>query len=284
MSVLKETTADGLKVLRAATAATDVMRKGEVDALLAARPTTAEMTVALAAVTHEAVTAQNSTSLALSVSGQELIGSVRLATDSGLRIDPDGLTVDFGTGAAQVAAGNHTHDNDHIAATGGSTSSAVVTVSAEQAVSVAVTTDPFGNIQVGSAGLKIADSAFAAYGHTHALASAIAPGFMSAADKLALDAMASPIYAYRLYAENVVGSSVQNPSETPSAGMLWEATLLTETPHANPTVADFAGLWQLRLGAQAAPISSSNGTLAATTVLANQLRAAMIALGLLPAD
>jgi hypothetical protein len=194
MATLKETTAAGVKVGRPAADPTDVVRKQEFDAAMAARPTASEISALIAAAVHAAVTKVDTNSVAITLTGQQISADVRASY--GLTINPSGLKCDFGSGENQVARGNHAHANDHAAATGGSTATATVAVDGSQAISVSVTLDPAGNLVSGANGIGVNSSAFAAADHTHMTASTTEPGFLSAADKLKLDNLTSDPETY----------------------------------------------------------------------------------------
>ena len=89
------------------------------------------------------------------VSGTRLVASVIAAPSGGMLTTQAGLAVDFGTGSTQVAAGDHGHDQLHDLATGVTTSTAVVSVTQGQQVSVDVILDPAGGLVVNAEGLGV---------------------------------------------------------------------------------------------------------------------------------
>ncbi len=189
MSVLKDSTADSLRVFKTASDAADAVRFDQFNTAVNLRPTATEMDDAIGSSQHEAVTVLSTDSLGLVIDGsQVLTGSCRVAPDGGILIDANGLTCDFGEDYSQVARGSHQHVNDHVAATGAATLSATTTV-VNQLVTVDVIVNPSGDVVIGSSGLEIPGETFAPFSHTHDDANAGAAGFMSAAHFTKLDAI-----------------------------------------------------------------------------------------------
>lgn len=104
-TLIVQTQPAGSGVQAAPTEPNHIIRKADLDAALSA----------LGSVSHAAVTVSNSDTLAFTLTGQALTGSVRrkttgLAAGEGLLgSGSNGLFVSLGTGANDAAAGNHGH-------------------------------------------------------------------------------------------------------------------------------------------------------------------------------
>lgn len=85
MGALKETVADGLKVSRAASDPTDVVRKAEFDAAIATLATSASVTSAVAAVQHDAVTKTDTDGILITLTGQAISAGINLRSDEVLQ-------------------------------------------------------------------------------------------------------------------------------------------------------------------------------------------------------
>lgn len=150
---------------------------------------------------HDPVTLlSGSATLDVSLTGQQLGGEVKLDPAGGLTVLLSGVGANFGTGATQIARGNHTHAQLHDEATVISTPALALGISATQVLSGAVRVDLSpasgrGRVGIGVSGLFVhlggtADTA-AAGNHVHTSATPETDGFMSAADKYKLDALTS---------------------------------------------------------------------------------------------
>ena len=96
MADLKETIVDGLKIRRAASAADEAVRKGELEAALAGKANQAEVTQLVTDATHPPVTTPANQSLDLNIIGsQALTGEVRLPAETELQAAANGLIQDF---------------------------------------------------------------------------------------------------------------------------------------------------------------------------------------------
>jgi len=82
MADLKETTAAGVQVNRAAVNPKDVIRKQEHDADMAARPTSTSVASSIGAVAHSPVTVENSNSIDLTLSGQSIQADLRTTANT----------------------------------------------------------------------------------------------------------------------------------------------------------------------------------------------------------
>lgn len=141
---------------------------------------------------HDPLTVADTPSVALTLAGQALSAAVRRRPLGGLVEEADGLGVDFGTGANQVARGDHTHSGTgHPAATGATSNSLALVVDYTAQViygAVRRAANPPGGIEI----LETADGLYVPAGpsgtqaalgnHTHGTASLTQPGFLSAAD------------------------------------------------------------------------------------------------------
>lgn len=140
-----------------------------------------------------------SSTMEVTLNDQQLGMEVRLDPVGGLTVLASGTGCAFGTGHNQVARGDHTHAQLHAAATAFATPTLALSLGTDQVLSGTVrydlTPDPDrGKLAVGDRGLSVvlgtaADEA-AAGNHTHPAATTSADGFLAAADKAALDAMA----------------------------------------------------------------------------------------------
>ena len=147
---------------------------------------------------HDPVTVEASSSLSISLAGQDLTMEVQLAAASGLKITPSGLAVDFGIGHGQVMRGDAGAAGG-AALTAWSTSSLTLDYDpSANTLSGVVALDgspSFGRGKLGlsSAGLYVqlgTDAQSASVGnHIHANASSGTNGFMSASDYQALHAI-----------------------------------------------------------------------------------------------
>jgi hypothetical protein len=158
-------------------------------------------------------------SMTLSLSGQQLGAEVRRGTNSGLLIAADGLKLDFGSGANQVARGNHVHVNDHAAATADASqdNSITVTVTPLQAIKAALRVKANGGLTVDADGVFVSFGSLATQAapgnHGHADATTTVAGFMSAADKVKLDGMTGGAGASYTFA-NTYSTALTNTDGT----------------------------------------------------------------------
>jgi hypothetical protein len=107
-----------------------------------------------------------------------------------LEITPSGVEVKLGTARNQAAKGDHTHANDHRAATVDSANKSVaLAISSKQKISAEVVAPVDGGLKVTNNGLEADFTKISATNHGHANATQSAPGFMSAADKTKLDGL-----------------------------------------------------------------------------------------------
>jgi hypothetical protein len=134
---------------------------------------------------------------------QQLQAEVKLHPAGGLMVHLSGVAVQFGTGHDDVARGDHTHAELHVAATVSSSASLILGISGQQ-VSGAVRCDPDpapdrGKLGIGVSGLYVelgtAVNQAAAGNHVHTPATSEEDGFLSAVDKRRLDALASGVVA-----------------------------------------------------------------------------------------
>lgn len=131
---------------------------------------------ALEAVDHAILTKGDTNSISLSLAGaggQTLTANARLKTNGGLAVDVDGIYADVGTGATQVAAGNHTHSAyesrlaaleavDHAAASGANTNSITLTVNpSTQAISADLRLKSLGGLAIGADGVYMTLTGYA---------------------------------------------------------------------------------------------------------------------------
>jgi hypothetical protein len=147
---------------------------------------------------HDAVTVADTDTVDLSLAGQQVSGSVKLATASALKVvSGQGLAVDLGEASGQAAAGNHTHAQLHAPLTKTNSTSVAITLNGQE-LTAEVVVDPappssHGRLIKGAYGLYAelgAESGQAARGnHTHAAATTSVDGFLSAADKVKLDSL-----------------------------------------------------------------------------------------------
>ena len=148
---------------------------------------------------HDAVTLNNGSTVLLSLAGQVLTAEVVAAPAEGLTLTSSGLAVDFGSGHTQVLRG------DALTNLSLSGVNAVVNTPTLQLsisgniLSGVVVLDPAppggtgGLIEAGTSGLRVklgtTSTTAAAGDHTHAAATELADGLMSAADKAKLDVL-----------------------------------------------------------------------------------------------
>lgn len=152
---------------------------------------------------HDPVTVVGTDAIGLGLAGQQITATLLLAGgSSGLEVAAgSGLRVIFGTTPGTVAAGEHTHAQLHNAVTVANTNSLALYL-AGQHVTGAVRIDPapgqnHAKVAIGANGLYVPtgqDSGVAAPGiHAHAVATAAADGFLSAADKIKLDGLPASV-------------------------------------------------------------------------------------------
>lgn len=152
---------------------------------------------------HDAVTVADTDTLDLTLAGQQVSGSVKLASASALKVvSGQGLAVDIGDASGQAAAGNHTHDELHAPVTKTNSTSVAITLTGQE-ITAEVVVDPappdgHGRLVKGAYGLYAElgeESGQAARGdHTHSPATTSVDGFLSAADKVKLDSLpAGPV-------------------------------------------------------------------------------------------
>jgi hypothetical protein len=160
---------------------------------------------------HAAVTAVDTSSVAVTLTGQEISAAVRLKSGGGLLVTDSGVEVDLGSGATQAAAGDHTHAELHDPATVLSSASIALALASQQVTgSVKLSSNPTGGskLAVDGEGLYVVtDSGVgsaASAGHTHPLATPASDGLMSSVDKQKLDnyqelfQAQAPVLFYRL--------------------------------------------------------------------------------------
>ena len=153
------------------------------------------------ALLHAALTLATSASLDLALSAQQLTAEVRLKSGGGLVKTSAGVECEFGSSATQVASGNHTHAALHDAVTVLSSTGVTLALSGQQiTASVRVDAAPAsgrGKVGVAAAGVFVelgaAADQSAPGNHGHSAATASVPGFMSSADKVALDAVVARV-------------------------------------------------------------------------------------------
>jgi hypothetical protein len=146
---------------------------------------------------HNPLTLAGSATLTLALNGQQLSAEVLLGALGGLAIN-SGVVIDFGTEHYQAARGDHTHPELGGPLTVASTASLALLLDGNNLLSGVVRCDPAPGsgkaaISIGGNGLFLQlgstpDTA-AAGDHGHATATHDDNGFMSAADKAALDAL-----------------------------------------------------------------------------------------------
>ena len=193
LSTFQDLTAEAVLSRSRATDANHLMRKEQIEELLTAKSSSAHTHAQL----HDALTLHAGIqSITGALVGQELDIEVHIpVTGSGLLIDATGLYIDFGTGVNQAARGNHTHANDHVLAAADPVQANGITVSVNGSQQIKATpvlsTD--GGLAVDGTGLYVdfgTGNAQAARGdHSHAEATTLAAGLMSAVDKAKLDSM-----------------------------------------------------------------------------------------------
>ncbi|HXP59142.1 MAG TPA: hypothetical protein VN829_01555 [Dongiaceae bacterium] len=216
---------------------------------------------------HDPLTLGESRSLRFNLAGQVLSAEVMLAEGGGLLAGDSGVAVDFGPGATQAAAGNHTHSPSSIFADptewasdwlGDSATVAwsrpapgVLTPSVKLDLSTGSGHAPLG--QSGS-GLYVAlgsGVAQAAPGnHSHSAATPTTAGFMSAADKAKLDLLA--------------WSGVINQTMEFTAGL--NPALQFDTNGSPWNVSATDSLWTVGLGAPILTVNNNNGIVVAADV------------------
>lgn len=147
-----------------------------------------------AANDHVAATVLSSDTISFSISGQQITGSVILASGGGLEV-AGGLKCNFGTGAGEVAEGNHTHANDHAALTKQNSNSIALTLAGQElTASLKRAAGDANQVQLNESASGVSvpvgttSSTCAKGDHTHAVATSGSAGFLSAADKVKLDA------------------------------------------------------------------------------------------------
>jgi hypothetical protein len=196
MANFQELTVTKASARQPAAEPTELVRKLEMDAALAAKSASDHTHTN----DHVPVTLGASNSLALTLDTQAIAGELIPATNGGLLVGVGGASVNFGSGQYQVAPGNHAHANDHVAASANPTQSdsVGVTVAAGQLISAVVNLAANGGLKVVSgqglaADVGTAGTQVAAGDHTHSVATTIADGAMSAADKIKLDGLTTPV-------------------------------------------------------------------------------------------
>lgn len=195
MADLGVSTADSLALRFPAVDIDQAVRLGELTTLLSGKSDTTHTHAQL----HDALTiGAGNKSLSLSVDGsQVLTGEVIAASGGGILIGDDGVGIDFGTSHTQAAYGDHTHDNDHVAATADPTQSHTisVTVSTDQLIKADLVLKANGGLNSDGGGVFVevgtTVNTIAAGDHTHANATTMASGMMSAADKVKLNGLSS---------------------------------------------------------------------------------------------
>jgi hypothetical protein len=140
---------------------------------------------------HDALTTQDGQSIGFSLTNQLLSAELRLRSGSGMTVTPSGTGVDFGAGTNQAARGDHTHTLLHNPLTAANSNSLALTVDANQVLSGTVRRKSGGAILEDANGIYVdlgSGTSQAARGdHTHALATTLANGLLSASDKKKLD-------------------------------------------------------------------------------------------------
>lgn len=142
---------------------------------------------------HDPVALTSGVTVVWSQNGQLLGAEVRFGANKGLKTDSEGLALDFGTGAGQVATGNHGHAQLHDALTvvSGATVALSLGGTSGQQLTAEVILASGGALTSGVGGLAVdlgPGATQAAVGnHTHGDATQSAPGFLSIADKQKLD-------------------------------------------------------------------------------------------------
>lgn len=144
---------------------------------------------------HDPVTVVPGYGIALAMDEQELSAEVVLAPNGGLALGGSGLGVSFGTGATDVAAGNHTHAGMHAAVTVIDTASVAFALTGQElTAAVRFDPDPDGGVPLAESADGVyaptGPSGVAPYEHTHGNASTSTAGFLSAFDKDSLDTVA----------------------------------------------------------------------------------------------
>jgi hypothetical protein len=156
---------------------------------------------------HDALTIAPSQSLQLALNGQELSAEAMVSTGGGLLLLSDGLALDMGTGHAQAARGDHTHDLSSLLTPdagiewvsnffGDSSTIAWTAIPGDLTWNVRMdmsTGAGHAPLGLSGAGLYVAlgtgPAQAAAGNHGHTAATSSAAGFMSATDKANLDAL-----------------------------------------------------------------------------------------------
>lgn len=145
----------------------------------------------LTAASHAAVTKQDSNSVAITLSGQQITAAVRRKTSPGtnegaIGEDSNGLFVQLGTGANQAARGSDLAGKADAAHT-----HAISEVTNLQTTLDSKSDEGHTHGTSEIAGLPQALAGKADANHTHAIATTAVAGFMSAADKAKLDSFIS---------------------------------------------------------------------------------------------
>ena len=144
---------------------------------------------------HLPATVQDSTSVHLTLTEQDLQAEVIADAAGGLVLGDSGIAADFGSGTNQIPRGDHVHANDHAILTTANSNTATLTLADQQlTVAVKLKVNPgYGNAGLASDSegiyLPLGESGTqAARGnHEHDLATQFAHGFLSATDKAKLD-------------------------------------------------------------------------------------------------
>jgi len=148
---------------------------------------------ALDAAQHDALTVVDGATVDLTLSGQELTAEVIPAPGSGIVSTPEGLALDFGTGANQAARGDHIHDGLHDAATVANSDTVALALDGQEltaTVRLQLAPGAAGTpLAYDSAGLYVPSGTLALAGHAHPNATTSVDGMMSATDKTLLDSL-----------------------------------------------------------------------------------------------
>ena len=141
---------------------------------------------------HNALTLGTSSTLSLSLTGQQLSGEILMAALSGLLATPSGVALDFGTGHNQAMRGDALASISLSGVASTLNTATLLLGIAGSVLSGVVPLDSsppggYGQIVAGSNGLRIVlgttGNTAAAGNHIHAVATTSSDGFMSAQDK-----------------------------------------------------------------------------------------------------
>ncbi len=216
---------------------------------------------------HNALTKEDTATIALTLNDQLLAADVILAPLGGLLEQPSGVAVNFGTGNNNAARGDHTHAQLHEPVTVQSTTTVILGVTG-QLLSGTTRLDP--NPGAGKAALSSGVGGIylnlgtganqaSAGNHGHTAATESSDGFMSAADKTKLDNFAMPSGV------QVVSTDTLH-LDIDSRQILSGSVRLNPNPGAGkaPLSSDFNGIY-LQLGTGANQAAAGNHTHASTT-------------------